>query len=200
MTSYLVLAGAALLAVLGVWAIVHRIQFQRAVRRIRRERFEEWTEMARARGFEIVTRGDDFVMRGTVAGRSFEVDGPHFFTYGMDVEYALHFRVEDDTASFSIASWEWVDPPRHLARHFADVTRFDAHHGMRTNEAGKRWVARFGQRERQLLLDHDDLDVLQRSGEVWIRLPYVITPSVLDAACQLVASVLGAPPSGENVA
>jgi len=198
MKLYLVLVGAVLL-VGGVWAIVHWIRFQRLVRRERRERFEAWTKMARSRGFEVVTRGDDFVMRGTVASRSFEIDGGHFITYGMDVENVLHFPVEDEEATFSIARWEWVDPPRHLARHFADVTRFDAHHGVRTNEAGKPWIARFGPRERQLLLDHDELDVLQRAGEVWIRLPYVITPSDLDAACQLVASVWGVPPSGENV-
>jgi hypothetical protein len=198
MTFYLVLVGGVLLAVLGVWAIVHKIRFQYLVRADRRRTLEAWTEMARARGFEVVTRDGRPVMRGTVASRSFEIDYPNFFTYGMDAETALHFRVEDEEASFSIAGWEFVDPPRHLARHFVGVERFDAHHGMRTNEAGKRWVARFGPKERQLLLDHNGLDVLQRSGEVSIRLPYTITPSDLDAACQLVASVWGVPASVEN--
>jgi len=197
MTLYLVLVGAVLLAVLGVWAIVYQFRFRRIVREERRQELEAWTEMARTRGFELEKRGDELVIRGTVAGRSFEIGGGHFFTYGMDSEIALHFQVENEGVLFAVTRWNAGLNLGLLQPRVGDEA-FDALLQVRANDPGLRWITRIGPNERRLLVDHPDLSLVHWGENVWIRLPYRIQPADLDAACQLVARVWGVPPNGEG--
>ena len=188
---------AAFIAVLGIATIVGKFWLQRQIRKGLALQLESWTAMARERGFEVATRDDEVVMRGTVASRSFEIDSGHFYGYGADYETALHFPVEDEAASFAIRSWD-AGLAYGLKQGPTGDEVFDARYQMRANDAGVPWLARFGPTERRLIAEHDLL-VDQAKGEVRILVDYRMPASQLDAVCRLVANVWGEPrPEGRD--
>jgi hypothetical protein len=182
------LAGSVLLA---LWAasIVRRAFARASARRYREERNREWIAIAQARGFEIVPRGDDVVIKGTVASRPFELTGDNFLGYGMDAENAMNLRVEDTDAKLEVSgnprwpSGEKQPPSGNEA--------FDAQFRVRANEAGARILARLGPDERRILVEHPELMLAQHRDRAWIRLPYRLDLPSVDAACRLATAVWG---------
>lgn len=194
----LLLLGAGLVLIGLAW-VVFEIRERAVLRKARQRQLEEWTALARVRGFVVEARGDELVMQGTVASRPFELDSLNFFAYGMDTENALRFRVEDLDATLSITGFEAGYPMGDLQPPVGDED-FDKRYRVRTNAPGLRWIARFGPKERQLLLEFSEFDVDLMGGEVRIRMPYRLDLAHLDAACRLVESVWGPPPNTTSAA
>ncbi|MFN0008589.1 MAG: hypothetical protein ACKVXR_11860 [Planctomycetota bacterium] len=197
LTIPLLVLGAGL-ALIGLAWVVHGIWMRVYHRKARKLQIEEWTALAQARGFEVDAHGVELVMRGTVASRPFELDSLNFFHYGMDSENALRFRVEDADATFAISGWDdhWTFGDRQPP---VGDEAFDKRYRVRANGPGLRRIARFGPKERQLLVEFSEFDVDQMEGQVRIRMPYRIDLAHLDAACRLVESVWGPPPHGKGL-
>jgi len=174
--------------------LVYLIRGRRLVRESRRRQIEEWTALARSRGFETELREGGVVIRGTVASRPFVIDGGNFFTYGMDSENVLHFRSEDEKADFVIHDWQptWLDgSPHHLRQPPVGDAAFDARYHVRANAEGLRYVARLGPDERRILLRTSEFCLFQSGGEARIRLPYRLDAAHLDDALELVTRLWG---------
>jgi hypothetical protein len=183
------LAGGAVLVIGGVAMGVLRMRQRAAIRRYRERRIEEWTAIAMARGFEIVPRGDDVMIRGTVASRPFELTHGNFLGYGMDVENAMNLRVEDTDAKLEVSGnplWPAGEkqPP-------SGDEAFDARFRVRANEEGALILARLGPDERRILVEHPELMLAQHRDRAWIRLPYRLDLASVDAACRLATAVWG---------
>lgn len=194
-SSLLVLGGG--LALIGLAWVVSSLGQRVLWRKARKRRLQEWTALAQARGFELDARGDELVMRGTIASRPFELDSLNFFHYGMDAENALRFRVEDADETFAISGWDDLELFGDRQPLVGDEA-FDRRYRMRANGPGLRRIARFSARERQLLVEFHEFDVDQGKGEVRIRMPYRLDLAHLDAAGRLVESVWGPPQRGED--
>ena len=188
----------AFLVLYGLMSVGYKIWLNRGQRRFRKRLLENWTPLAQARGFEIDASGEQVVMRGTVASRPFVLDPLNWYGYGMDTENALRFQVEDVEASFSITGWDAGWPTGNRQPPVGD-DEFDKRYQIRADDAGLRWIARFGPNERRLLFDFE-LAVDQMKGNVRIRMPYRIDAAHMDAACRLVESVWGSPPSATSAA
>ena len=183
-SAVIVLVGGGRIA-FGLWRYI-------ALRKARLRQIEEWTALAQPRGFEVDARGEEVALRGTVASRSFVVDGMNFFGYGMDTENAMHFDVEDPEARFSISGlkdnlfYGLEQPP-------TGDEAFDARRHVRANTEGLRYLARLGPDERRLLVDFPELEVFQGKGKALIRLPYTLDAAYLDAVCRFVTQFWGPP-------
>lgn len=207
---------AALVVLYWVWHVVYRTWGRLDLRKAESRQLEEWTAVARARGFvvemggeewtaqarargyDMVTPGSSPVMRGTIAGRPFELDGYNFFAYGMDAENALRFRVEDVGAALSIRGGI-VGPVDDLQPATGDE-EFDKHYHVRANPEGLKRFARFGPMERRLFLESREYWIDQGDGEVRIRMPYKIDLEHLDSVSRLIESVWGPPSKAKSEA
>jgi len=178
------------LVLMWLMSVGFKIRLNLGLRNLRKFEIKEWTPLAQARGFEVDAKGKNVVMRGTVAGRPFELDSGNFFGYGMDAENALRFRVDDAEANITVMGSSPGNTFGDLLPPVGDE-EFDKLHRWRANAAGARWTERFGPEARRLLVDFPELDVDQMKGEVRIRMPYRIDLAHLDAACRLVEIAWG---------
>ena len=178
-------------------SVAHKAWTNSQVRKGRKSQLEEWKEFARARGFDLDTRGKKLALRGTIAGRPFELDEGNFFTYGVDYENALRFRVEDVEGIFSINAWITEHPKSDPLPAVGDKD-FNKRFRVDADEAGMRWIARFGPEELRLLVEFPDFIVCGGPGEVVIRMPYRLDLAHMDAARRLVESIWGPAPNATS--